>query len=143
MGLAELKAAQAAAAQQERTTGDSGVVPNTPKQTLFDARDVEAKHPDKRLRWVNLRNPDKVAARIAEGYVRLAEADGGRHLGGDYALFAMPRDAYNRKMRAIAQVDEMRLHMHKTEFERVVENVARELRDKHGVNITAEELMKE
>jgi len=143
MGMTELREAKAQADRIERTTGSSGAVVNTPKGVLLDARDVEAKHPDRRLRWVNLRNLDKVAARVAEGYVRLPDSEDGRHIGDDYALFSLPRGEYEKKIEAGRQLRALRLRMHKTEFERVVEGVAREMRDKHGINVSAEDLMKE
>lgn len=142
MGLAELKALRDAAGREERTTGDSGVVANTPKGKLFDASDVERQHPDKHLRWVNLKNEDALSSRVADGYSRLSETEGGRHIGSDYALFAIPRGEYDVRKAAIKSLGQMRLNMHKTDFERVVAGVARELQAR-GLDITAKDLLKE
>lgn len=143
MGLHELKELKAKADQIERTTGMSGAIPNMPKQRLMDARDLQAQHPDKRIRWLNLRNPDKVAGRIAEGYVRISGDDGGRHLGDDYATFAIPVAEYNRRIAENERLGKERLKAYKTEFERTAESVARVLRDKHGIDVSAEDLLRE
>lgn len=138
MNIKDLKAEMD---RRERKEGGSGAVSNTPKQELFNARDVEAKKSDKHLRWVNLRNPDKVTTRIAEGYRRVPEGEDGRHLGAEYALFEMSQEQYQARLAAKKERDRERQNAYKSDFERVVEGVARELRDKHGIDISTEKLM--
>lgn len=138
--MSGIKELAAKLARQEKTEGSSGAVPNTPKAQLFNASDVKKAKPDMHLRWVNLKNPDKVASRVAEGYRRV-DGDDGRHLGSDYALYEMPEERYREREAMKAKRDRERLEAHKTEFEQVVESVARELRERHGISIKPEKLM--
>lgn len=139
MGLSDLKKNLESQESQEF----AGSVVMAPKQQLLDARDVEAAHPTKRIRWLNLQNPDKVLARQTEGYVRLSEEEGGRSLGGSMALFAIPRGAYEAKLRAQKAENKRRLSIHKQEWENIADGIARTLRDRHGYNIEPEDLIKE
>ena len=127
--------------RRERKEGSSGAVSNTPKGQLFDANDVVAKKPNKHLRWVNLKNPDKVPVRVAEGYRRIPEGDDGRRIGDEYALFETTKEQYHVRLEAKEEKDRQRLNAYKNEFEAVVEAVARELRDKHGIQISSKQLM--
>lgn len=128
-------------AREEATSGRSGAVPNAPKASLFDASDLQAKKPDYRLRWLNLRNPEKVAGRIQEGYAFL-EGSESRRLGDEYVLAQIPAEKQlerveRQKARLSALTDASR-----AQFEREVEQVAKVLRDKHGINVTPEHLMR-
>jgi len=127
--------------RREKKEGSTGAVPNSPKGQLFDASDVKAKKTDKHLRWVNLKNPDKVTTRIAEGYRRVADSEDGRHLGTDYALFEMSKEQYETRLAAKEERDRQRQNAYKSEFEAVVEAVAKDLRDNHGISITSKQLM--
>ena len=135
------KEIQAKLARVEATTGRSGAVPFQPKQQLLDASAVQEKKKDKRIRWVNLRNPDKVMSRIAEGYRRIPESEGGKSLGEEMALFELPREEYERRVTAIRERNEQLHSSHKREFERVVDGIARELRDKHGISIDTKRIL--
>jgi hypothetical protein len=134
MGLAELKELQSALSRQERTEGNSGAVPNTPKATLLDASDVQASHNEKRVRWVNINNPAKVQDRLQQGYTRIPLAEGGREVG-DLALFEIPREGYDARVADLARQNRQRLEAHKMDMERAAEGIARELRDKHGLKV--------
>lgn len=115
-----------------------------PKARLLDTRQVEAKHPEYRYRWGALQNPDKMAVRKDEGYEVVPESEGGRTLGGQAVLLRIPREEYERRVKEIDRVGKARLEAHKVEFQRVVEGVARELRDKYGLKeTTLERLLKE
>lgn len=116
----------------EATTGGTGAIPNTPKATLLDATSVQAKMPDKRIRWVNIADASKVTGRVTEGYERVPESEGGRQIG-NLALFRVPAEVHARKVRAIEEQNERRLHAHKAAVEQVAESVERTLRDKHGI----------
>lgn len=118
--------------QTERTTGQSGAVPNTPKAMLLDATTAQGKSPNHRLRWVSIADASKVSGRIAEGYERVPDDEGGRSLG-NLALFRIPKEQYDRKVQAIKDLNERRLHAHKAEVAQVAESIERTLRDKHGI----------
>lgn len=151
MSVEDLKAAKGVPAKEalaelervERTSGNSGVVPHMPKQMLFDKKDLDKRHPDKRLHWVNLRNTDKVLSRTADGWSRLPEDEnnGGRHLGDEYAVFALPREEYERRVQNQRRLHAQRLGTNRDEFEKSVEATSRMLRDKYGINIPPERLL--
>ena len=124
----------------ERTTGRSGAVPNAPKQMLLEAPDAVAQHPDKRLRWGSLSNPDKMEVRKAEGYERLPVSEGGKQVG-NMVLLALPREEYEARVRRILEENERRLTLHNHEVEAVAEQVAKVLRDKYGLRIPAEDII--
>lgn len=136
-----LREQQEKLAQQERTTGHGGVIPRLPKEHMLDARDVEAMHPDKHLRWVNIRNNDKTESRKTEGYARLAESEGGRNIGSELALFGVPQAQYEAR---VAQQEARTAQLstaHRREVEQAAERAARELRDRHGVRVRERDLI--
>lgn len=125
--------------QEEQDLAGADVL--TPKQALLDASTVQDKLPDKRLRWVNLRDAQKVESRKAEGYSFVPPESGGRRLGDELALMEIPRERYERKVARQEQMNKERLEQHNREMEAVAESVAKILRDKHGVNINAERIL--
>lgn len=127
--------------EQVEATTVPGAPTLTPKQQMLDASDVEKRHPDKVIRWVNIRDPQKAASRQVEGYVRLSEAEGGRHLGNDLALMAIPRRQHEAKVAAIAKLNDDRLNAHRREMESVAESVAKQMRDRYGVSIDASRIL--
>lgn len=137
----ELREAQEALARQERTTGQSGAVPRMPKEAMLDASDVQAQHPDKHLRWVNTRNAEKAESRKLEGYERLSEAEGGRALGTELALFAIPKARHDARVREQNERSAALMTAHRAEVERAAESAARELRDRHGVRVRERDLI--
>lgn len=141
MGMEDLRALQKALDAQERKTGSSGAVPLMPKQRMLDISELNARHPDKRIRWCNLRDPNKVASRRASGYVRLTSEDGGIALGDEMATFALPRSEYDNRVKAVEFENKRRLTAHEDEVASVVEGVARLLRDKYGLKIDEKRLL--
>lgn len=113
----------------------------SPKQNLLNASDVEAAHPDMRVRWLNTKNAEKVITRQAEGYVRLSETEGGRSLGGEMALFAIPKAQHEARVKRQEQMNQDRLVQHERDAERMADAIARELRDKHGISVSPDKLM--
>lgn len=124
---------------EEKTT--PGASDLSPKQALFDATDVQKRHPDKRVRWVSLKNPDKVLARKLEGYELMSEADGGRRLGEDSALAAISREKYEARVKRQEALAKARLSQHKTEMAALAEGLAKQLRDRHGIDIDVDRLL--
>ena len=124
---------------EDKTIGGARLL--TPKQQLFDVSDVEAKHPDKRVKWLNLRDEQKLAARKQEGYVRLGTEEGGKSLGSEMATFVIPKKVYEEKVERLKQINRERLTAHTKEMSGVVESVLRELRDRHGIKIDERRLL--
>jgi hypothetical protein len=113
----------------------------TPKAQMLDASDVQARHPDKALRWVNIRDPQKAASRQLEGYETLSESEGGRRLGDELALMAAPRDQIEAKREAIRRVTAERLTAHNDEMEQIADNVAKVMRDRYGVTVDPKRIL--
>ena len=89
---------------------------------------------------MNTKDVNKVALRKTMGYERVSEADGGRVLGDEMALFVVPTAMHERAVKEQKEENVRRLSSHKTEMQQVAENTARILRDKYGVNVKAERL---
>lgn len=136
MSLDQLKALRE---QEGRSVPGAMVL--TPKQTMLDARDVEAKHPDKKLRWVNLRDRQKAESRKIEGYTRLSSDEGGRALGDEMALFFIPRDQHEARVENVRRLNDERLNAHRHEMQAMAESVAKQMRDRYGVSIDANRIL--
>lgn len=132
-----------AVARQERTTGGSGAVPNALKGDLLDLSDLQAKHPDKHLRWCNVNNPPGMANHAKKGRTRLAQSDGGRQMG-NLAVFEMPIERYKQNAREDKQRRDAFLETAKRrDFDQEADAIARYLRDNHGIKINPERLISE
>lgn len=113
----------------------SGAAVLTPKEVLLDLSDLQAKHPDKHFRWVNIRSPGNADRRRLDGYLRLPESDGGKEMGGELAVFVTTQRIHEVRVARQKQMTKDRLNAHKAEVERQVDAIAKELRDKYGLKI--------
>lgn len=115
-----------------------------PKEKMLDLGPIKEKNPDKHYRYVNTSDPAKAQTRVEQGYVAVSEdeakAAGVRHQVGEGRLMAIPREAHEERVEEIKEVGERRLKAHKVEVHAAVEAVARELRDRHGIDIPVERL---
>lgn len=136
MGLAELQELRRV---EEKTI--PGLVIRTPKQRLLNAHEVQMKHPDKHVRWVNIKDPEKAEARKEEGYQRLTSEEGGKQIGDQGALFAIPRAVAEEKRKAIRDENSRRLNAHVNDMRAAAEAGARMLRDQAGLSVSAERLL--
>ena len=127
--------------QEEVTTPGANVL--TPKQEMLNASDVQAKHPDKRVRWVSMRDAQKIESRKMEGYKIIPSEEGGRRLGDDLVLMELPREVYEAKVKQTEKLNEQRLRQHRDEMERVVEGVVKQLRDRHGIQVDTKRILVE
>lgn len=124
----------------ERTTGSSGAIPLTPKAQLLSVGDLVEENPDKHYRFVNVGSSEKAELRKASGYERVPAAEGGKQVG-NMALFAIPRREYEKRVDAIKEANKERLSVARNDMERAAESIARELRDRHGINVDAERIL--
>lgn len=136
MGLEDLKALREKEAREV-----PGLKLRTPRQRILDAREVQARHPDKHVRWVNIKDPEKAEARKEDGYQRLTSEEGGRQIGDQAALFAIPKERADAKRAEIKAENTSRLDAHKAAMHRAAEEGAKALRDKTGLNVSAERLL--
>lgn len=112
-----------------------GVASLTPKQSLIDASAVQKQHSNSRVRWVSLRDPQKIESRKAEGYTIVPADQGGRRLGDALVLMEIPRAQYDAKIKQQEAMNKARLHQHKDEMQRVVESVVKQMRDR-GIDVS-------
>lgn len=140
MGMEELKA-QRAKLDRVEATEVPGVRVRTPRQRLLDARDVQAKHPDKSIRWVSTRDEEKAEARKEDGYTRLTSEEGGKMIGKEAALFSIPKEEHDRRVRDQQKHNATLLDAHKAAMRQEAEGAARFLRDHKGMRVDAEELL--
>lgn len=126
--------------RQEQTT-TPGAELLTPKQRLLDAREVQSKNPDTRVRWVSLKNPEKMQSRVAEGYEVLPPEKGGRRIGDNLVLMGISKEKHEARVAREQKLNQVRLNQHKDEMARIADAVARELRDRHGINVNPERIL--
>lgn len=113
----------------------------TPKQRLLDASEVQKQNPDLRVRWVSLKNPEKMQSRQAEGYTVIGSDKGGRRLGDNLVLMGIPKEKHEARIKREAELNRRRMTQHKDEMSAIVEAVARELRDRHGINVNPNRIL--
>lgn len=138
--IAKIREMQAELRKEEAKTGGSGAIPFTPKGMLLDATDVQRQHPDKHIRWGNLKNEDKMQVRLSQGYERVPVTEGGKQVG-NLALIAQPLEKHLATVAEIERRTRERLTAHKAEVEEMANQVAKVLRDKHGVNVRPEDFL--
>lgn len=140
--IARIEGMKAELKRLEATTGPSGAMPNTPSAILLDAESVKEGKPDKRLRWVALH---KAQRRQAQGYVRVPEAELPQGFGpaqkGNLILMEIPRERYDEEVARVRKASRDRLSVHIREAEKVAEGMAKMLRDNHGINVKAEDIL--
>lgn len=129
----------------ERKTGRSGAVPRMPKQRMYNIDKLKEANPDKHYRYVNVQDDEKAQARIDDGYVAVSDAEAEKHGVraeiGSTRLMELPREQAEARRRELAEITNSRLKAHERDVREAVEGVARELRDKHGLNIPIERLL--
>lgn len=119
----------------------SGAPTLTPKDVMLDLSDLKKQHPDKHFRWVNIKSPGAADMRRVNGYIRVPESEGGRQLGDELAIFACSQGNKDRQLANHKRLNEARLLAHKADVEKIADDIARELRDKHGIKVNAERLL--
>lgn len=129
----------------EKTTGRSGAVPRQPKQRMYQIEKLKEANPDKHYRYVNVGDEEKAQARIDDGYVAVSEdvcdKHGVRAEIGNTRLMELPREKADARRRELAELTNSRLKAHERDVREVIEGVAKELRDKHGLRIPVERLL--
>lgn len=126
---------QLAAARRTEARTVPGAVPRTPRQLMLDASAVQEKHPDKHLRWVNIKDPQKAESRQMDGYTRLTSEEGGKQLGSELVLMGAPRELVEARIADERKLNRERLEAPKRMMQEAAEGIARELRDNHGINV--------
>lgn len=140
MGMEELKKQREAVDRVEEKEVP-GVRVRTPRARMLDAREVQAKHPDKHIRWVSTRDDEKAEARKEDGYTRLTSEEGGKSIGKELALFSIPKKEAEARIQDQKDKNQVLLNAHKVAMQNEAESAARFLRDQKGMKVSAEELL--
>jgi hypothetical protein len=140
MGMEDLKKLREAL---DRVEGKevAGLRVRTPRARLLDAREVQAKHPDKHVRWVSIRDEEKAEARKEDGYQRLTSEEGGKTIGKELTLMAIPKAEAEQRIADNKKKNEVLLNAHKATMEQEAESAAKYLRDSKGMQVDARELL--
>jgi len=120
----------------------SGAAPMATATMLLDKSEAERLNPEHRVRWVSLKNAQKAIMRQASGYERISAEEGGRQVG-DLALMRLPAEEHARRVERIKMLNRDRLSVHNKEAEQMAEAIAKELRDRHGISVSAEKIFGE
>ena len=118
-----------------------------PKASMLDASALQKKNPEKYYRYGSMANRDKMEERIASGEYTLTDEKEARkagvraRLGDRMALIETSKEHHDQKMAAAKKEHERRLEAHKSEVRQVAEGVARELRDKHGLDVDVDRIL--
>lgn len=119
-----------------------GARPRTPKAQMLDASELEAKDPDHHYRFVNVRDTQKVALKIEEGYKKVPVEEGGRTLGDEFTLMRIPVARHREIQDHIREQNKIRETAHVRGMESAAESVAKALRDNHGISVTPEYILR-
>lgn len=152
MGLADLNARkaeapaggtgeQADAVRKVEAREVPGLQLRTPRLRMLDARETEKKHPGHRVRWVNIKDPEKAEARKMLGWRRLTSEEGGRQHGDHAALFAIPEEQARALDAENARRTKARRTEYRSEMQQIAEAVSRQLRDQAGLDVSASRLL--
>jgi hypothetical protein len=117
-----------------------GAPTRTPRAKMLEAPEAVALNPDKGLRWGNIRDPQKMETHQMDGYKRLTSEEGGKQLGNELVLIGIPKQLAEARIAEQKAINAERLTAHVRTMESAAEGIARELRDKHGLNIDPKRL---
>jgi len=118
----------------------SGAPSRAPRQQMLDASAVQERHPDKHVRWVGIRDPQKAESRQLDGYERLTSEEGGKQIGNELVLMAAPRELVEARIQSERRLNRERLEAPKRMMQEAAEGIARELRDRHGITVDADRI---
>lgn len=122
---------------EARTVAGGNVL--APRSRLLDASDAQEKNPDKHVRWINTGDASRTTARQADGYSKLSEEQGGKKVG-NLELFAIPKQQYAARVAGVRQRSAASFAEPQQQFEASMSEVAKFLRDKHGIKIKDSDL---
>lgn len=111
-----------------------------PKTRLLDASFAEQKNPEYHYRWLNVTDPSRVSARMAVGYEPVPVEEGGMQLGTEMKLFRISKDYYLGRTKHLRKEHEAQFKAPDKQYEQVVEEVVKRLRDQFGIKISEKQL---
>jgi len=132
-GITTAQALENARKLEAQTYG--GAPSRAPRQQMLDASKVQEAHPDKHVRWVGIRDPQKAESRQLDGYQRLTSEEGGKQIGNELVLMAAPKELVEERIAGERRLNRERLEAPKRMMQEAAEGIAKELRDRHGINV--------
>lgn len=145
---AELKAQLKAIADKlNRQEGQrhSGARERLPKSRMLDARALEEKDKEHHYRYENTDDAGRMQVMMDEGYVSVPEDEceqaGVRAQVGELRLIRVPQEIHEETVARQKELAKSRLEAHKVEMRTAAETIVRELRDKHGVDISVDRFL--
>lgn len=112
-----------------------GAPTRTPRAKMLEAPEAVEKNPDLGLRWGNIRDPQKMETHQMDGYRRLTSEEGGKQIGNELVLLGIPKPLAEARIAEQKALNAERLTAHVRTMENAAEGVAKELRDRHGINV--------
>lgn len=139
IGASTVEQMAALEALERRTV--SGAPSRAPRQQMLDASAVQARHPDKHVRWVGIRDPQKAESRQMDGYTRLTSEEGGKQIGNELVLMSAPIEVVEQRRAEERQLNASRLEAPRRMMEEAAEGVAKALRDNHGMKVDPKRIL--
>lgn len=120
----------------ERLEGkfEGGAASLSPKEQLLNADEAKKQNPDSHVRWLSLRNTEKLDARMEEGYAKIPESEGGRQLGDSMALFRIPRQLSDARIKRQEEATRARAGAVKEVFTEIGQRLAHEMKRQLGLS---------
>lgn len=106
------------------------------KSKMLDTAQFDRAHPQYHHRYINVKNVERLALRIEDGYVEVPRPAGkeptadeyGRRLGDDLVLFRQPRANYEARIKDQEELTRARERAHVAEVEQIAALVTQQLR---------------
>ena len=123
----------------------SGAPSRAPKARVLDASKYEKAHPEKYVRYTSTTVPEKMDARIEEGFSRVDPVEAAKHGAraevGPMILTEQPRELHEERVERQKVRNKELLHAHDRQVEAVAEAVVRQLHDEHGLDVPIERFL--
>lgn len=120
----------------ERLEGkfEGGAASLSPKEQLLNSEEAKKQNPDSNVRWLSLRNKEKLDVRMEEGYEKIPESEGGRQLGDSMALFRIPRQLSDARIKRQEAATRARAGSVREVYSELGARMAHKLKKEHGLS---------
>lgn len=120
----------------------SGLKSRLPKNRLLEIPDEAIKeNPGYHLRWVSLREDQKVDVRKGDGYEIVPMDKGGKTIGKELVLMRVPISIAKERVKEQHALNDEKLKAHRNEMQRAAEEGVRELRDAGGMSVNVSRVL--
>jgi hypothetical protein len=123
----------------------SGARERLPKGRMLDARPLEEKDREHYYRYENTDDAGRMQTMVDDGFVAVPEKEaedaGVRAQVGELRLIRQPMEKRVEEVERQKELARSRLEAHKQDMQKAAEGVAKELRDRYGYSISAEDIL--